>query len=439
LLDRATDNEPTEVTLKHSALPAIGAGLFACALLGAACTDQNGTIARISEPPRSAERTSDGEATRPNVSVRWNELARALVASHNTNTPMASRVYALVSVAQFQAVTRLRGNAHGRDAESGHGVGDAGVDAAIARASADVLSGLYPDPAAAALISAELDRDERLSNGRSLPNVGSPIGDAIGADVARAVLARAATDGSADANCPVTPPLPPTEFWHDDAVPPNPQPLLPCFGKVRTWLGLDLEEFRAGPPPAFGSPAFLAGVAEVRQVSDTRTAEQTAIATKWLDGANTFSISGRWNLIASDLVTREHMTAAQAARLFAVLNMAMMDAHVACWDRKYVYWEIRPWQVDPMITTIGGKPHHPANPSGHSCAGGAGSGVLGGWFPAKRDSLFALGTEDGFSTMLAGVHYRFDVETGLRIGHAIAGRALAIRDLDHLLDPADRR
>jgi membrane-associated phospholipid phosphatase len=438
--DGETDNEPTEVTLKHSrALPVIGAGVFTLTLLGAACADQSESAARIAAPTMSADQTPNGDPTRPNVSVRWNEIARALVASHNTNTPMASRVYALVSVAQFEAAAATQTSDRGPDDHRGHGPAGAGLDAAIARASANVLTGLYPDPAAAEMILAELDGDERSSHGRSAPNDGPDAGDAIGAEVAQAVLARAATDGSANANCPATPPLPGTQFWHDDAVPPNPQPLLPCFGNVRTWLGLDLEEFRAGPPPTFGSPAFLAGLAEVRQISDTRTAEQTAIATRWLDGANTFAISGRWNLIASDLITRDHMGAADAARLFAVLNTAMMDAHIACWDRKYLYWEIRPWQVDPMITTIGGKPHHPSNPSGHSCAGGAGSGVLAGFFPAERDSLFALGTEQGISTLLAGVHYRFDVETGLAIGHTIAEKALAVRDLGDLLGASDRR
>ena len=36
--------------------------------------------------------------------VRWNEIARSLVIKYSTNPPLASRVYALVSVAQYDAL-----------------------------------------------------------------------------------------------------------------------------------------------------------------------------------------------------------------------------------------------------------------------------------------------------------------------------------------------
>ena len=414
------------------------AGLFVVATFGTACSDRTDRVTRIvaPAPASSSARSDDARSSDRNTSVQWNGIARALVAARNTGTPMASRTYALVSVAQFRAVVALAHQERSQNANAKHG---AALDGAIARASANVLAGLYPDAASAAVIAAALQEDEQALDGNPAEHRALEEGEGIGAEIAQAVLARAATDGAAGANCPATPPTPASQFWHDDAVPPNPQPVLPCFGNVRTWLGLDLNEFRADPPPPFGSPAFVAEVAAVRRASDTRTAAQLAIVDKWLDGANTFGISGRWNLIASDLIARDHLDAAEAARIFAVLNVAMMDAHVACWDRKYVYWEIRPWQVDPLITTPRGQPHHPANPSGHSCAGGAGSGALGHFFPAERDSLFALGDEDGLSTLLAGVHYPTDIAKGLQIGHTIAERTVAVRDLGEVVGAASRR
>jgi membrane-associated phospholipid phosphatase len=409
-----------EAVVRHR-ISAATVGLLVAAGISTACADQRESVARIAAPVAALFRPIDASAN-ANVSVQWNGVARSLVASHNTNGPLASRVYALVSVAQFGAVRATRAEHDDDDADDQGGERGAAVDAAIARASANVLAGLYPDAASAAVIAAALD-DE----------TGSARGDSTGAAIAQAVLARAATDGAQAANCPATPPTPAGEFWHDDAVPPNPQPVLPCFGSVRTWLGIDVTQFRAGPPPAFGSTAFLDGLAEVRQISDTRTAAQLAIVDRWLDGNNSQQPPGHWNLIASDLITRDHIGAARAARVFAVLNIAMMDTHVACWDRKYTYWEIRPWMVDPLITTPRGQPHHPANPSGHACAGGAGSGALAGFFPAIGDSLVALGDEEGFSTVLSGVHFRFDVDEGLLIGHAVAERALAVRDLSGLL------
>jgi membrane-associated phospholipid phosphatase len=196
---------------------------------------------------------------------------------------------------------------------------------------------------------------------------------------------------------------------------------------VRPFLFTDVTQFRAGPPPAFGSPEFNAALAVVRHISDTRTAEQLAIVDKWLDGNNSPQPPGRWNTIAAGLIERDGLDERRAARTFALMNMAMMDTHIACWDRKYTSWRLRPWQADPLITTPRGRPHHPSNPSGHACAGGAGSGVLAGLFPNDKREIMAMADEEGFSTVLSGVHFPYDVADGLRIGRAIGALALERR------------
>jgi hypothetical protein len=363
------------------------------------------------------------------ASVLWNQTARNLVASHNTNGPLASRVYALVSVAQFSAATRV-----GR-LESNESAGKdlratelrPSERAAVVGASWTVLRALFPDSASANLLDAQLHGDE-VAGAPTERHTDFATGEAVGKSVGQEVLARAATDGAAAANCPATPPGPPSAgFWFDDAVPPNPQPLLPCFGKVRPFLFSDVTQFRAGPPPPFGSPEFNAASAVVRHISDTRTAEQLAIVDKWLDGNNSPQPPGHWNTIAAGLIERDGLDERRAARTFALMNMAMMDTHIACWDRKYTSWRLRPWQADPRITTPRGRPHHPSNPSGHACAGGAGSGVLGGLFPNDRREIMAMADEEGFSTVLSGVHFPYDVADGLRIGRAIGALALESR------------
>ena len=76
-------------------------------MFAAACSDRSEHVARIAAPTAppaaSALRAAEASSTTQNTSVHWNEIARALVGSHNTNGPLASRVYALVSVAQFEA------------------------------------------------------------------------------------------------------------------------------------------------------------------------------------------------------------------------------------------------------------------------------------------------------------------------------------------------
>lgn len=54
--------------------------------------------------------------------------------------------------------------------------------------------------------------------------------------------------------------------------------------------------------------------------------------------------------IATELSSAHRMTEVQAARTFASISVAMMDASIGCWDAKYAYWYIRPYQADPLIT-----------------------------------------------------------------------------------------
>ena len=123
------------------------------------------------------------------------------------------------------------------------------------------------------------------------------------------------------------------------------------------------ESVPAAAPPAFGSPAFLTALAEVRQVADTRTAEQTAIAKFWaLPGGYVVAQSYN-NQVATDLITAFHLDERRAAHALALLNMAVMDAFIACHDAKYTYWLLRPSMADPGIKlAIGFRTTRPIRP-----------------------------------------------------------------------------
>jgi hypothetical protein len=49
---------------------------------------------------------------------------------------------------------------------------------------------------------------------------------------------------------------------------------------------------------------------------------------------------------------------------------------VACWDAKYVYWAIRPFQRDPNFKPLFTTPNHPSYPAAHGCASSAPAAVL---------------------------------------------------------------
>ena len=69
-----------------------------------------------------------------------------------------------------------------------------------------------------------------------------------------------------------------------------------------------------------------------RSDSATHTAEETAIAGFWADGAGTVTPPGHWNIIAREVADQRGNTLDQNARLFALLNIAEADAAIIAWD-----------------------------------------------------------------------------------------------------------
>jgi hypothetical protein len=191
---------------------------------------------------------------------------------------------------------------------------------------------------------------------------------------------------------------------------------------ARAWLLDSAAQFRPGPPPAYGSPAFQAALDEVRRVARERTPEQTAIAQRWNSG----DPWPRWNEVASDAISRHHLTEVDAARVLAVLNIAASDAIIACFDAKYHYWSIRPSQADTTIALADSVdlPNFPSYPSGHACSAGAFDGVLGHYFPQDRREFTRIAEEQAMSRLYGGIHYRLDNDGGLALGRVVARHAV---------------
>jgi hypothetical protein len=213
-------------------------------------------------------------------------------------------------------------------------------------------------------------------------------------------------------------------------------PQLPAWGQVQPWLWESGSELRAPPPPPFDSEEFRAALSEVRAISSARTPEQMQIAEFWADGAGTYTPPGHWNAIASDLIRDAGMSELHAARTLAAMNVAVMDAAIGCWDTKYTYWVVRPYQADPSISTPIGQPPHPSYPSGHACFSGAAAEVLASVFPRLSAELERMAVEACDSRVYAGIHYRFDAEAGMGIGIKAAQRALELADRLVLTDVA---
>ena len=377
-----------------------------------ACGDSPATGPQAIDPERDPSLEA---AQRASHTLQWNATARALVAARQMNPPLASRVYALLAVAQHATLVAAAGPEEAPGATRPLSLG-----AALVAASADVLRQLVPGDAAPIAAFERRDLDALAASGVLPEDI--TAGAALGRRIAERVLQHAASDGSKAAwkgSVPDTP-----GAWYSSDVPAAP-PMLPQWSAVRTWLMDGPSQFRPPPPPAFGSPAFQAAVAEVRQIADARTEEQLWIAHYWADAPGSHTPPGHWNRIATILMNRDEVTERQATRGLALLNMALMDAGIACWDAKYEYWVLRPWQADPGITVPLMKPNFPSYVSGHASFSGAASAVLEDLFPLDAADVRAMAEEAAISRLYGGIHYRFDNDRGLELGRRIGQLAIA--------------
>jgi len=375
-----------------------------------------GCIDRVTDPspvqanPRLS-RVDAPVAGNATASVRWSVIARDFIAAkpaaEKPNQQAAFRVFAYVSLAQYRAAVTAH-NTRGRPPHPS-------ASGAASAASAVVLAALFPRDAG--FFESQL-RTQESDVGETPGTTGAfAAGEAVGRSVGMQVVELARTDGF-DAVWTGAPPTGPG-FWSSDFDPPRP-PLLPLLGHMRPFFMTSGDQFRPGPPPVFGSPAYLAALAEIRQFSDTRTADQRRIAEFWAMP----TVAAFWNEEATMLIDRDRLDERRAAHVLALMHMATMDANIACHDAKYTYWLIRPYRADPAIITPIARPQHPSYPSNHACVSGASAYVLGGLFPGDADRLAAMADEAGESRLYAGIHYRFDKDAGLHIARQVAALAL---------------
>src|SRR5262249_54444916 len=122
--------------------------------------------------------------------------------------------------------------------------------------------------------------------------------------------------------------------------------LLPHWRDVSCFALRNSSQFRPEPPPTLASSAYTAAFDEVKTLgsrrSAIRTVDQTDIAGFWDDGAGSATPPGHWNEIARTVAQARGTTTRENARLFALLNLALADAGIACWDCKFIYNFWRP-------------------------------------------------------------------------------------------------
>jgi hypothetical protein len=121
----------------------------------------------------------------------------------------------------------------------------------------------------------------------------------------------------------------------------------PWVGGVKPFLMQSSSQFQSAGPLALNSPAYTAEFNEVKALGgdgvvtpSARTPSQTYIA-KWWQSNPVAS----WNDVARQLIARNHLDAADSARLLAMQNLAAADAAINDWNDKYHFSFWRPFQA----------------------------------------------------------------------------------------------
>lgn len=389
---------------------------------------------------RSQERSIRSWSREPAV-VPWLERTLELVRGRLTQKDpvAASRAYALVSVATYDAIVatwrakyRYRRAAPTSDdalVPIGRAPSYPSEHAAVAGAASRVLAYAFaeqPGPRFEEMATeAANSRIQAGVNVRSDVEAGLDLGRAVAAKV----IARARKDRfdeKWDRERPHG-----RRYWRP---PPGSvaAPSRPNAGRTATWVLRSGAQLRPEPPPRYGSAKFLDEAREVVKVSRELTPRQKRIASIWAGGEGTPLPPGLWNQVGLSLVREERLSTPRAARAFALLNVAMSDAAVAVWDAKYTFWSPRP---DTAIRDLGldrgwkpflKTPFFPSYVSGHSMFSAAAAEVLAYLFPERAKEFRARAREAAMSRLYGGIHFRSDNEVGLRMGREL-GRLVVKR------------
>ncbi len=401
------------------------------------CAAVLGTLVMPTVPP------ADGavRATPADIVVEWNANAQAAIIGTAAQGPTVAYLHlAMVQGAVYDAVNAIEGGYEPYLEAPSMADSKDSSPAAVAKAAHDVLVGLFPSqqPTLDAQLAASL---------AAIPDGPSKSGGIdVGAAAAAAMLAERTGDGRF-ASFTVVEGFDPGEWRR---TPPafvfEPAPWV---GNVRPFIVADAQALRSRGPNTLTARKYAREFDEVKELgsltSTTRTADQTDAALFWqANGAALF------NAIFRQLADTQDLDIAEAARMFAMADLAGADGAIACWNDKY-YWNF--WRpitaiheadsdgnpatvADPTWTPLFATPPFPEHPSGHTCISGAVVTTLRQFFRTNRVSFstfssFSNTTRsfDRFSDAIreiidarvwAGIHFRTADDQGYVMGRKVA-------------------
>lgn len=340
-----------------------------------------------------------------------------------------------------------------RDAPS-----SASQNAAMAAAAHHVLVSLFPDQ--------ETTLNQYLTDALTgIHGQSRDDGLSIGRHAGRTLIAMREDDGNQDSNPIFTPSPLPLHWQPDPTVSPTQKALGAYYGNVDMFAGDRVPgNYPIPAPPNSNSSAWADAYNEVKSVgqdnSTTRTVDQTQIANFWAyDRPEIGPVCNLYNQWAQKIASIRHNSLSDNARFFALLNMAMADAGIACWHYKYKFDLARPitairdyfadtnpdtvteFDWTPLGAPNGLRPRYtppfPSYASGHATFGGSVSKMMQLFYGTDHvtfsltsdelpgvtrtfHSFSAASFENYMSRVYLGVHYRFDGTAGESQGQRVA-------------------
>jgi hypothetical protein len=230
-------------------------------------------------------------------------------------------------------------------------------------------------------------------------------------------------------------------------------PLLPEWGKNRTFAMLSSTACKLPPPPVYSEAkdsAFYAEALEVLTVRKSLTKEQINVARFWSDDPMlSVTPPGHWIAITLQMAERDKLPATKTAEALARVGIAVADAFIGGWRDKYDYNLLRPItyirkHIDPAFEPLLITPPFPEYPSGHSVQSSAAATVLeimfgenfvfedakyiaDGQQPRNFSSFKEAAREAAMSRLYGGIHFRAGMEKGLEQGACIGAFAAKLK------------
>ena len=205
-------------------------------------------------------------------------------------------------------------------------------------------------------------------------------------------------------------------------------------GTWRTWVLDGTATVQPPEPPASSSTQQAAELEEIVRLQAARTSATDSLIREWGGDPGT-----PWSRIAIDrldfywplLPDVRTATPARAARIAALLHVALYDATVAAWDAKYRFKRAAPARASSRVRALTAIDGTPSYPSEHAAAAAAAAMILTYAFPVEDTAAFTRrAREAAESRIVAGAAYRSDVDAGWALGRAVAQRVIDQAMLD---------